>query len=157
MELFTFILLGCLCKANSSPLPGPTLLTPHFSTQPLPALMASHFRLWCPGLIPEEALKLVALRTLEPALARKPWPEGQASLLSGETLPVLTEARGQRMGKGVATCFVHHSVMATCFCLCPWFLQKTFWLWSTLLLSFRTTLHSQKLLPSWVLSLNPTL
>ena len=88
--------------------------------------MASRFRLWCPGLIPEEALTLVALRTLEPALARKPWPEGQASLLSGEPLPVLEEARGRRMGKGVARRFVHLSVMATCFCLRPRFLQKTF-------------------------------
>ena len=88
--------------------------------------MASRFRLWCPGLIPEEALTLVALRTLEPALARKPWPEGQASLLSGEPLPVLEEARSRRMGKGVARRFVHLSVMATCFCLRPRFLQKTF-------------------------------
>lgn len=156
MEPFALIVSGYLCKANSSPLPGPTLLTPHFSTQPLPALMASHFRLWCPGLIPEEALTLVALRTLEPALARKSWPEGQASLLSGEPLPVLTEARGWRMGKGVSTCFVHHSVMAACFCLHPRFLQKTFPAVEGLTPVLQGVLHSQKLLPSWVLSLNPT-
>ena len=56
MEPLIPIPSGCLCAANSGPLPGFALLTSHFSTQPLPALAASCLRLGCPGLIPEEAL-----------------------------------------------------------------------------------------------------
>ena len=46
--------------------PWSTLLTPHFSTQHLPAVVDSHLRQGCPGLFPKEALEWVALRTLEP-------------------------------------------------------------------------------------------
>ena len=40
---------GCLHEANSCPLPRTTLLTPHFSTQPLPALADTHLKLGCLG------------------------------------------------------------------------------------------------------------
>ena len=59
VDPLTPILSGCLCTANSSPLLESALLTPHFSTQPLPALVASCFRLWRPRLIPSEVLAWV--------------------------------------------------------------------------------------------------
>lgn len=65
VEPLTPIPSGFLCAANTGPLPRSTLLTTSFSTQPPSALAASCLRLGCPGLIPEEALAVVVLRTLE--------------------------------------------------------------------------------------------
>ena len=49
-ELLTLIPSGHLHTANSSPLPRSALLTPCFSTQPLPALMDTCLRQGCTGL-----------------------------------------------------------------------------------------------------------
>ena len=67
MEPFTSFPSSCLHATSIGPLPRSDLLTPRFSTQPLPALIDSCLRLGCPGLIPEEALAWVTLRTLKPA------------------------------------------------------------------------------------------
>lgn len=56
MEPLTPVPLGCLCIANSGPLPGSTILTPPFRTQPPPALASCCLRLEHSGLILEEAL-----------------------------------------------------------------------------------------------------
>ena len=68
-ELLTPVPSACLPAANSSSHPGSALLTPRFSTQPLPALADSCLRLGRPGLIPEEALVEAVLRIPEPAQA----------------------------------------------------------------------------------------
>ena len=63
--------LFCICAANSSPLPGSALLTPHFGTQPLPALSDSCLRQRHPGLILKVALGWAVLRALEPTGAEE--------------------------------------------------------------------------------------
>lgn len=49
VELLTIVSSSCLHAANSSLLPRSALLTPHFSTRPLPALADSHLKLGLPG------------------------------------------------------------------------------------------------------------
>lgn len=49
VELLTLVSLSCLHAANSSLLPRSALLTPPFSTQPLPALADSRLKLGLPG------------------------------------------------------------------------------------------------------------
>lgn len=126
---------SCLCTANSGPLPRSALLTLHFSSQPLPASVASCFGLGFPGLIPQGALvwaictgtvgsKLVlvvaAFRTLEPVQAEEALAWGMGESAQMGTSPKAGARRwegGPAGGEGVAVVslpLVSHSVVAPC-------------------------------------------
>ena len=78
--------LCCICEANSDPLLGPTLLALHFSIQPLAAQRLSE-------LIPNMALRWMALRTTKPTCVEEALAGGMGKMTQWEPLPVPLKAK----------------------------------------------------------------
>lgn len=96
-----FCLFGCICTANSGPLPRSALWAPYFSTQNPPALANSPLRQGYPRLTPEEALGWAVLRSLEPRWEEAlTWEVGEPVQMGAPS----SVCRGwsQWVGKGVA-------------------------------------------------------
>ena len=81
--------LCCICEANSDPLPGSTLLALHFNIQPLAVQRLSE-------LIPNMALRWVALRTTKPTCVEEALAGGMGKMTQWEPLPVPLKAKEVR-------------------------------------------------------------
>ena len=78
--------LCCICEANSDPLPGSTLLTPHFSIQPPAAQRLSK-------LIQNVVLRMATLRTTESTCVEEALAGGMGKMIQWEPLPVPLKAK----------------------------------------------------------------
>lgn len=133
-----------ICTTDSGPLPGSALLTPQFSTQPLPAWVASCLRQERSGLIPEEALAWVAFRTPEPVWVEEPLVLAVGKPAQVVLLPMLAEARTGGWRRGL-------QYWSWPFCITPqWHLASILpWpsenspVWNSLPLPFRMPFHKQ--------------
>ena len=143
--------LCCIHTANSVPLPGSVLPTPHFSIQPPPTSVDSHPRQGHLGLIPKEALGWAALRPPEPSQAGGKAQKGAPPSASGCQ-------RSRPVGEGVimaAAPLARHSTRMPCFCGVPGFFCRHSPLWSSLLLSLQAVFSQPIAVPSLGLHSKP--